>query len=106
MTVALALAGAQTAHAQRAATPESRVIGALREGTIWSSLRFLSDDLLEGRGTGARGGELADRYIASRFMCMGLETAGDSGTSCVQPRLPFTTDPPGATPAARNCAMR
>lgn len=71
---------AGTLPAQRPATPEARVIGALREATIWSSLRFLSDDLLEGRGTGARGGDLAARYIASQFMAMGLEPAGDSGT--------------------------
>jgi Zn-dependent M28 family amino/carboxypeptidase len=66
--------------AQRPATPESRVIGALGAEAVWSPLRFLSDDLLEGRGTGARGGDLAARYIASRFMGMGLEPAGDSGT--------------------------
>lgn len=66
--------------AQRTATPESRVIGALKPDMVWAPLRFLSDDLLEGRGTGARGGDLAARYIASRFMGMGLEPAGDSGT--------------------------
>jgi Zn-dependent M28 family amino/carboxypeptidase len=43
-------------------------------------LRFLSSDQLEGRGTGTRGGEIAAQYIASQFMLMGLEPAGDNGT--------------------------
>src|ERR1051326_3992171 len=29
--------------------------------------RFLSDDLLEGRGTGQRGGDIAARYMAEEF---------------------------------------
>ena len=74
------LACAQPALAQRTASPESRVIAQLRPATIWGALRFLSDDALEGRGTGARGGELAAHYLASQFMAMGLEPAGDSGT--------------------------
>ena len=40
----------------------------------------LSDDLLEGRGTGARGADLAATWIAAQFMALGLEPAGDSGT--------------------------
>ncbi len=68
------------AHAQRTAGPEAAVLRALRADDIWSPLRFLSDDLLEGRGTGARGGELAARYIAAQFMRQGLEPAGDDGT--------------------------
>lgn len=58
----------------------ARVTAAIRASEIWGPLRFLSDDLLEGRGTGARGGELTVQYIASRFMALGLEPAGDSGT--------------------------
>lgn len=81
-TIALlgALVLAHPLSAQRAPATDTRVTGALRDGTIWSALRFLSDDLLEGRGTGARGGELAARYLASQFMALGLEPAGDSGT--------------------------
>ena len=73
-------AATTTATAQRAATPESRVIAALRPDAVWAPLRFLSDDLLEGRGTGARGGDLAAVYLASQLMALGLEPAGDSGT--------------------------
>jgi Zn-dependent M28 family amino/carboxypeptidase len=74
------LACAQPALAQHAPSPDSRVIAQLRPATIWGALRFLADDALEGRGTGARGGELAAHYIASQFMAMGLQPAGDSGT--------------------------
>src|SRR5262249_18536311 len=42
-------------------------------------VRFLSHDLLEGRGTGQRGGDLAAEYIATQFALYGLKPAGDSG---------------------------
>lgn len=43
-------------------------------------VKFLSSDLLEGRGPGARGGLLAQEYIAAQFAAAGLIPAGDSGT--------------------------
>jgi Zn-dependent M28 family amino/carboxypeptidase len=46
---------------------------------IREHVRFLSDDLLEGRGTGARGGDIAARYIAAQFALDGLKPAGDDG---------------------------
>src|SRR5271157_3021432 len=42
--------------------------------------RFLSLDLLEGRGVGARGGDLATEYIATQFALAGAKPAGDNGT--------------------------
>ncbi|HEV2837524.1 MAG TPA: M28 family peptidase [Pyrinomonadaceae bacterium] len=44
------------------------------EAALKAHIRFLSDDMLEGRGTGARGGELAAKYIAAQ-----LEKAGAKG---------------------------
>jgi len=41
---------------------------------------FLADDLLEGRGPGLRGADLAARYIATQFALDGLKPAGDGGT--------------------------
>ncbi len=41
---------------------------------------FLADDLLEGRGPGVRGGDLAAKYIATQFALAGLEPGGDNGT--------------------------
>jgi Zn-dependent M28 family amino/carboxypeptidase len=47
---------------------------------IRAHVRFLSDDLLEGRGTGQRGGEIAANYIATEFALDGLKPAGNGGT--------------------------
>ncbi|MDY7225249.1 M20/M25/M40 family metallo-hydrolase [Hyalangium rubrum] len=43
-------------------------------------VRFLSHDLLEGRGPGTRGDALAQTYIASQFEVLGLKPAGSDGT--------------------------
>ncbi len=43
-------------------------------------VRFLSHDLLEGRGTGQRGGDIAAEYMATQFAEYGLKPAGDNGT--------------------------
>jgi len=46
---------------------------------IRAHVRFLSHDLLEGRGTGQRGGDLAAHYLATQFALYGLQPAGDNG---------------------------
>jgi Zn-dependent M28 family amino/carboxypeptidase len=43
-------------------------------------VKFLASDLLEGRGVGTRGGDLATEYIATQFALAGLKPAGDKGT--------------------------
>lgn len=60
---------------------------------VHATVQFLADDLLEGRGTGKRGHELAAAYVASRFQALGLKPGGENG-SWYQ-RVPFrraTTD--------------
>jgi Zn-dependent M28 family amino/carboxypeptidase len=47
---------------------------------IRAHVQYLSDDLLEGRYPGLRGGELAAKYIATQFALDGLKPAGDNGT--------------------------
>jgi hypothetical protein len=47
---------------------------------IRAHVQFLSLDLLEGRGPGTRGAELAAEYIATQFALAGVEPAGDNGT--------------------------
>ena len=47
---------------------------------IRAHVRFLADDLLEGRGTGQRGGDVAAQYLATQFALYGLKPAGDNGT--------------------------
>lgn len=53
---------------------------AIRPEALRADMRFLADDLLEGRATGARGHEIAAKFIASQFEAMGLEPAGEGGT--------------------------
>jgi Zn-dependent M28 family amino/carboxypeptidase len=78
-------------HAQQPATPAVPAIAGLPAGAraaadsidsekIRAHVRFLSLDLLEGRGPGTRGAELAAEYIATQFALAGLQPAGDSGT--------------------------
>jgi Zn-dependent M28 family amino/carboxypeptidase len=52
-------------------------------------VRFLSHDLLEGRGPGTRGGALTEQYLAAQFEAAGLKPAGDGG-SYLQ-RVPLTS---------------
>lgn len=50
------------------------------ERVIRAHVAFLADDLLEGRGTGTRGHEVAAHYVAAQFARLGLKPAGDNGT--------------------------
>lgn len=52
----------------------------LNEQAIRAHIKFLSSDLLEGRGTGARGGEIAANYIAAQMEGLGLKGAGANGS--------------------------
>jgi Zn-dependent M28 family amino/carboxypeptidase len=51
----------------------------IRGENIEQQVRFLSHDLLEGRGTGQRGGDIAAEYIATQFALYGLKPAGENG---------------------------
>ncbi len=52
----------------------------LQKEPFRAHMAFLADDLLEGRGTGKRGHEIAARYVAAQFEAMGLKPAGKGGT--------------------------
>ena len=47
---------------------------------IEAHIRFLADDLLEGRYTGQRGYDIAARYVVAQFRMLGLAPAGVDGT--------------------------
>ena len=47
---------------------------------IKAHVRFLSSDLLEGRGVGVRGGQLAEEYIAAQLAASGVQPGGENGT--------------------------
>jgi Zn-dependent M28 family amino/carboxypeptidase len=59
-----------------------------------ADVEFLASDLLEGRGTGARGGDIAAEYIATQFALAGLKPIGDNGTYMQKvPLIGLNTDP-------------
>lgn len=86
VVLAAALAHAQQPAAQPvpqvpALSPAARAAAAsIDPEKIRAHVRFLSLDLLEGRGPGTRGAELAAEYIATQFALDGLLPAGDNGT--------------------------
>ena len=54
--------------------------GSIDGEKIRAHVKFLSDDLLEGRGPGLRGAEIAAQYIATQFELYGLKPGGDNET--------------------------
>src|SRR5581483_9988326 len=56
----------------------TRVSSPISENALRAHIKFLADDRLEGRGTGAKGGELAALYCAEQFEALGLK--GDPKT--------------------------
>jgi len=52
----------------------------IRPEAIRADMRFLSDDALEGRGTGSRGYDIAAKFMATQFESLGLHPAGDNGS--------------------------
>jgi Zn-dependent M28 family amino/carboxypeptidase len=86
--LSLAALAAPPMRAQQPAVPE---IAGLPEAAraaaasidpekIRAHVRFLSLDLLEGRGPGTRGDRLAAQYIATQFALAGLEPVGENGS--------------------------
>src|SRR6266851_1885458 len=77
MTKRVAAQGKTAAAPGRAAasqgTPE------IDKEKIRAHVKFLASDLLEGRGTGQRGGDIAAEYIATQFELDGLKPAGENG---------------------------
>jgi hypothetical protein len=68
---------------------------------VRAHVKFLSSDLLEGRGVGTRGEKLATEYIATQFALIGAKPAGDQGTYFQRvPMVGATTDPSATLSAA------
>lgn len=68
------------AIAQRPSRSTTRIQSSISENALRAHIKFLADDRLEGRGTGAKGGETAALYIAEQFEAMGLKGAGPQGS--------------------------
>src|SRR5437879_2812449 len=65
-----------------AATPATLAapIPAVSTAAMDAHLKYLADDLLEGRAPATRGGRLAVKYIAAQFDALGREHAGSYGS--------------------------
>lgn len=59
---------------------EQAAAAAISDAALRAHIRFLADDLLEGRGPGTRGDQLAQRYIATQFEALGLKPAAGNGS--------------------------
>ena len=55
-------------------------LAAIQPAALSAHVRFLADDLLEGRGTGTRGHALAARYLAAQLQALGYAPAGENGS--------------------------
>ena len=75
-----AAGGAPKSPSVRLPGPAFTALETINPEHIRWHVRFLAHDLLEGRGTGQRGGDLAAEYIATQFAEYGLKPAGDHGT--------------------------
>ena len=73
-------AGGSKAPSVRLPGPAFVALETINPEHIRWHVRYLSHDLLEGRGTGQRGGDIAAEYIATQFAEYGLKPAGDHGT--------------------------
>jgi len=94
-------AGQTAAPPARSTAPPARPSSAafaametINPDRIRAHVRFLAHDLLEGRGTGQRGGDVAAEYIAAQFALYGLRPAGDHGT--YMQKVPMVGITPGA----------
>ncbi|HUQ50050.1 MAG TPA: M28 family peptidase [Terriglobales bacterium] len=85
---------AKSAGAATIPTAAKAAVDSVKEKHIRQHVRFLSHDLLEGRGTGQRGGDIAAEYMATQFALYGLKPAGDNGTYMQKvPLVGLTTQP-------------
>ena len=82
---AIALCVAAPVLAQTGTDANARqALESIRPTALEGHVRFLADDLLEGRGTATRGYDLAARYVIAQYRRIGLEPAGVDG-SFLQP---------------------
>jgi Zn-dependent M28 family amino/carboxypeptidase len=94
LAAAIAVAAGTTLLSAQAPQAYKPAIDAER---IRAHVKFLSSDLLEGRGMGQRGSDIAAEYIATQFALDGLKPAGDHGTYFQEVPMVSITTLPGTT---------
>jgi Zn-dependent M28 family amino/carboxypeptidase len=99
--VAIAIVVMLLAQDQPSAPPRARstaaaapALEAIQAPALAAHIRFLSDDLLEGRAPSTRGGQLAASYLATQLAGLGYEPAGADGSYFQQvPVVESAVDP-------------
>ena len=77
--------------------PAEKAMNSIDAERIRATVKYLSDDSLEGRGTGQKGGDRAADWIAAQFKNYGLLPAGDHGTFFQDVKFYGVTTDPGQT---------
>jgi hypothetical protein len=79
LTLVFSLSFLQAQSASLEYPPED-LLQHIRPAGLRAHMAFLADDLLEGRGTGTRGFQLAANYVRAQFEQLGLKPAGGNGS--------------------------
>lgn len=87
----MAMAAAPKAAPQAASLPQ------VQEAPLRGHLAFLASDLLEGRGTGQRGGDLTVAYLENQALAVGLKPANGSSYRQLVKIAGVKTDPAAST---------
>jgi len=87
----MAMAAAPKAAPQAASLPQ------VQEAPLRGHLAFLASDLLEGRGTGQRGGDLTVAYLENQALAVGLKPANGSSYRQLVKIAGVKTDPTAST---------
>ncbi|MEQ8406444.1 MAG: M28 family peptidase [Oceanicaulis sp.] len=85
-----------TAAAPETATPTAEPAQSVRAGAVEAHIRFLADDLMEGREAGERGYDLAANYVEAQYRLIGLQPGGLEGYRAQVPLQTVTADPEAA----------
>ena len=73
--------------------------------SIAAHIRFLADDLLEGRGPGTKSDAITQLYIATQLQSLGYQPAGqDGGYTQAVPLVGLTSSPPQTIAIAKSTA--
>lgn len=72
-------AGPEAPDARDAQGPAAEAVQSIRPGAIEAHIRFLADDLMEGREAGERGYDLAANYVEAQYRLIGLQPGGLDG---------------------------
>ncbi|MFK7766643.1 MAG: M28 family peptidase [Mariniblastus sp.] len=93
IVTAFTLVGAQEIGPTK--TQQQVAEDSILESRLRADVKFLADDLLEGRGPGTRGDLLGQKYISTQFQLLGFEPAGSAGSFIQKvPLVGVTTRPP------------